>query len=89
MDLIEEQMSPSHQVKALGQVEQGMVSKVHAIHQTVQSLSCLDAIVQLDILPHQRSLANSAGPADPDQLFLPLDGIHGLPNDICAYLGNQ
>ena len=89
MHLVEEQMLSSHQVETLRQVQQGMAGEIQAIHKAVQSFSRLDAIVQLDILAHQRGLADAAGSANAYQLFFPLDGVHRIADDIRAYLRDQ
>ena len=89
MNLIEEKMLSSHQMKAFSQVEQRMTGEVHAVHQAIKGLSSLDSIVELDILPHQGRFADATGAAYAHQLLFPLDGVHRLPDDVSTHLGDQ
>jgi len=40
-------------------------------------------------LPHERRFANPAGTSNPDKLFFPFNGAHGVTDYVCTHLRYQ
>ena len=89
MHLIEEKVLATMQMKLLCKIEQRMLGKKHAVHDTIKGGTCLYTIVHLYVLAHERCLPNTPGSSDCNQLPSPLDGIHRITDDVGTYLINK